>query len=141
MGTCPYCVLATVETELFALSTPSVLVVPALKQRRFNRGHMLVLPRAHVTRLRDAEPSLLHELYTVAGCVSAAVRQAFGATGATLFQNDEAPDQELLHLHIHIVPRKAGDDFKLPDPMIEEVGREERLHQALLLKGALSRVE
>ena len=88
------------DADLIALRTPLALVVPAPKQRRLNRGHMLVLPRAHVTRLADAEASLLGELYSVAGRVSIVVREAFDATGATLFQNERSPDQVLFHLHI-----------------------------------------
>ena len=138
MNDCPFCALAEGgENDLIVLRTPGVIVVPALKQRQLNRGHMLVLPSTHVTRTIDVEPSLSAELYEVARRVSMAVRRTFGATGATLFQNDDAPDQELRHLHIHVVPRKAGDDFKLPDPMIEELSREERQHQALALRRAL----
>jgi histidine triad (HIT) family protein len=139
MNNCPFCALAAGEgNNLLALRTPGVFVVPALKQRRHNLGHMLVLPTTHVTRMIDLEPSLVQELYPTAGRVMMAVRQAFGATGATLFQNDEAPDQELLHLHIHVVPRRAGDDFKLPDPLIAELSRQERQDQALAVRKALT---
>jgi histidine triad (HIT) family protein len=136
---CPFCALAAggVDDELVALRTPNAFVVPALVQRPLHRGHMLVLPASHVTRLIDVEAPLLQELYTVAARVSMAVRKAFGATGATLFQNDDAPDQILLHLHIHVVPRRPGDDFKLPDPVKAVLSREERRHQALALRRAL----
>jgi histidine triad (HIT) family protein len=115
-----------------------VFVVPALRQRPLNRGHMLVLPTKHVTRLSEAEPTLLQELYTVSGRVSMAVREAFGATGATLFQNDDAPDQVLSHLHIHVVPRRNGDQFKLPDSNKSELTQNERQDQAKALKQALA---
>ena len=118
---------------LVAFRTPNAFVLPALKQRVLNRGHMLVLPRAHVTRLIDVEPALLQELYALAGRVSMAVREAFGSTGATLFQNDDSPDQVLLHIHIHVVPRRPDDDFKLPDPTSQELTQEERRQQALAL--------
>jgi histidine triad (HIT) family protein len=98
---------------------------------------MLILPTVHVTRMIDVEASLAQELYAVAGHVSMAVRKAFGATGATVFQNDNAPGQELFHLHIHVVPRKAGDDFKLPDPSGQELTREERIQQAHALRSVL----
>ena len=138
MVRCPFCSLADdLENDLVALGTSSVFVVPALKQRQLNRGHMLILPTAHVTRMIDVEPSLAQELYTVAGRVSMAVRNAFAATGATVFQNDNAPDQELFHVHIHVVPRKAGDNFKLPDPSSQEVTREERMQQAQALRRVL----
>jgi histidine triad (HIT) family protein len=138
MSQCPFCGLADdLENDLVALRTSSILVVPALKQRPLNPGHMLILPIEHVTRMIDVEPSLAQELYMVAGRVSMAVRKAFASTGATVFQNDNAPDQELFHAHIHVVPRKAGDDFRLPDPSSQEVTREERIQQAKTLRRVL----
>jgi diadenosine tetraphosphate (Ap4A) HIT family hydrolase len=135
---CPFCSLADdLENDFVGLRTTRVLVVPALKQRPLNRGHMLILPTAHVTRMIDVEAPLAQELYTVAGRVSMAIRKAFAATGATVFQNDNAPDQELSHVHIHVIPRKTGDDFKLPDPSCQEVTREERIQQAQSLRRIL----
>ena len=139
MNDCPFCALASGgENDLLALRTGNVFVVPALKQRQLNLGHMLVLPTTHVPRMTDLEPPVVQELYTVAGRVSIAVRQAFSATGATLFQNDEAPEQEFLHVHIHIVPRRAGDNFKLPDPLIQELNLQERQDQALAIRRLLA---
>ena len=47
-----------------------------------------------------------------------------------LFQNENIPDQVLHHLHIHVVPRRPGDNFKLPDPVKDELTHEERVEQA-----------
>ena len=139
MDQCPFCrYAAEVENDLIALRTPSVLVVPALKQRRSNRGHMLVVPTTHVTRLIDVDRALLAELYSVAAHVSVAVRQAFGASGWLMFQNETIPDQVLHHIHIHVVPRHKDDDFKLPDPTAEIVSREERQQQALNFRRVLN---
>jgi diadenosine tetraphosphate (Ap4A) HIT family hydrolase len=49
---------------LIAYKTSRVFVVPALRQRPLDRGHMLVLPTVHATRLSELEPPLLQELYT-----------------------------------------------------------------------------
>jgi histidine triad (HIT) family protein len=138
MAPCPFCELVTSDDiDLFAYKTSRVFVVPAPRQRPLNRGHMLVLPTAHIIRLSEVEPPLMEELYSIAGRVSMAVRNAFGATGATLFQNDDAPDQVLAHLHIHVVPRRSGDDFKLPDPSKDELSRQEREDQARALRQVL----
>jgi histidine triad (HIT) family protein len=139
MDPCPFCDIAAgaVDGDLVVLRTPGVLVVPASRQRARNRGHMLVLPALHVTRLIDVGAPLLQDIYSAAGRVAMAARTAFGATGATLFQNDGSPDQVLLHVHVHVVPRRAGDDFRMPDPDAAEVGREERRDQAAALRRAL----
>jgi histidine triad (HIT) family protein len=91
---------------------------------------MLIVPVAHITRLVDSDPLLLQELYGQAGRICMAVREAFCATGSLLFQSENLPDQELHHLHIHVVPRRTGDDFQLPDPVKDQLTRAERVEQA-----------
>jgi histidine triad (HIT) family protein len=138
MNDCPFCKIShESESELVALATSSVVVIPALKQRRLNRGHMLVVPIVHITRLIDFDQALVAELYSVTARVAMAVRQAFGASGVLLFQNENIPGQVLHHVHVHVVPRSGDDNFRLPDPSIEEVGREERTQQALAVRRAL----
>lgn len=139
MEPCPFCEIAAgrADEDLVAHRAPHAVVVPALKQRRANRGHMLVLPTTHVTRLADADPGLLAELFGLAARVGVAARGAFGATGTTLFQNDDAPDQVLHHVHVHVVPRHDGDGFRMPDPSGEVLEREERRAQAGRLRSAL----
>ena len=128
---CPFCALAAgSDDEVLAVRTGLALVLPAPRQRPNHRGHTLIIPAAHVTRLVDADPLLLQELYGLAGRICRAVRDAFGATGSLLFQNENLPDQELHHLHIHVVPRRAGDEFKLPDPVKDQLTRAERIEQA-----------
>lgn len=139
MNPCPFCDLVSRKNEdLIVLRTPNVFVVPALKQRRNNRGHMLVPPVRHLTRMVDIESSLLSELYATAWRVGTAARKIFGATGLTLLQNDDAPDQVLFHAHIHVIPRSAGDDFKIPDTTKEELGRAELQRQVFVLRMALT---
>jgi histidine triad (HIT) family protein len=138
MDDCPFCKVGNDTNEyLVALRTANVLVIPALKQRRLNRGHMLVVPTAHITRMIDLDSALVAELYSVAARVGMAVRQAFAASGVLLFQNEDIPGQVLHHVHVHVVPRSTDDNFRLPDLSIEEVSREERKQQALAVRRAL----
>ena len=74
------------DEELIVFRTPTVFVIPSLRQRRLNRGHMLVLPVKHATRIVDLDRTLIGDLYLVAARVSSAVQQAFGASGMLLFQ-------------------------------------------------------
>jgi histidine triad (HIT) family protein len=137
---CPFCVIAAggPDDDLIAIRTRNTFVLPAPKQRPRNRGHILIIPNAHVTALADVAPPLLQEIYGLTGRVSIAVRSAFGGTGAMIFQNEKVPDQLLHHIHIHVVPRTAGDEFKLPDPIKDELSRDERRHQAIALRRALA---
>ena len=69
-------------------------------------GHMLVLPKAPVRNLLDAEPEQLAACMATAKKVAEAAKKAFNADGITLQQFSEAAGgQEVFHLHFHVVPR------------------------------------
>lgn len=139
MAVCPFCQIAAgeVDSDLVAYRSANVFVLPALTQRENNRGHVLVLPTAHVIELVGAPPGLLRELFDVVARVSRAALPAFGAVGTTIFQNNGAPDQILSHLHVHVVPRFANDDFRIPEPAISVIDPAIRAAQAAALARAL----
>jgi diadenosine tetraphosphate (Ap4A) HIT family hydrolase len=47
-----------------------------------------------------------------------------------LFQNENVPDNLVEHLHMHVVPRRPGDDFRLPEGSKGELTHDERVDQA-----------
>ncbi|KAA9382086.1 HIT family protein [Microbispora cellulosiformans] len=128
-----------VDGELVASRTANVFVLPVPSQRAKNLGHCLVLPTAHVTSLHTAPRDLLAELFDVVGQVTAAVREAFGAPGSMVLQNDNIPGQTLSHLHVPVIPRSPDDGFILSDPGKIEIPFEVRAQQAAQLRKALSK--
>lgn len=120
------------------LRTGDVFVIPALQQRAANRGQVIALPVAHVAALHEAGPALRADLFDVVSTLTAAMPDAFGAIGSTVFQNNDTPGQELAHLHVHVVPRFAGDRFSIPDPGIETASRPVRAGLATRLRQALA---
>ena len=137
---CPFCAIGAGEADkdLVVLRTSDVFVVPTLKQRAANQGQVIVLPTAHVTGLHLASRTLRAGLFDVVATLSTTMTAAFGAIGSTVFLNNDAPGQELTHLHIHVVPRFDGDAFALPDQAIEVAPRPRRAELATRLRGALA---
>jgi diadenosine tetraphosphate (Ap4A) HIT family hydrolase len=76
-----------------------------------NPGHVLVIPRLHATYLADLRNGEGPRLFDVAETVAAAVRAGpFRCEGINLFLADgEAAGQEVFHVHLHVIPRFAGD--------------------------------
>ncbi|WP_425571000.1 HIT family protein [Planotetraspora kaengkrachanensis] len=140
MNSCPFCLIGAgdVDGELLAYRTANVFVLPVPWQRAKNLGHCLVLPTAHVTSLHAAPRDLLTELFDVVAQVTAAVREAFGAPGSMVLQNDNIPGQTLSHLHVHAIPRSPDDEFILADPDKMEIPFEVRAQQAAQLRRALT---
>jgi len=79
------------------------------------RGHTLVVPRAHAADVHEIEPE---DLCAVAVAAQRIARQAIanlGAKGVNLLNsNGPAAWQTVLHFHLHVIPRYAGDPLKLP---------------------------
>ena len=82
-------------------------------------GHLLVVPLAHAASLADLDPATGGHLFVVAQKVAAAIRKSgLKAEGINLYLADgEGAGQEVLHVHLHVFPRFAGDGFGLRLPL------------------------
>ena len=78
-------------------------------------GHTLVLPKAPARNILDVAPADLAHVMTVAQKIALAALTAFEADGITVQQfNEGAGGQVVFHLHVHVIPRKAGVPMKPP---------------------------
>jgi histidine triad (HIT) family protein len=139
-GGCPFCAMGSgaADADLVAFRTDRVFVSVARKQRPANPGHMLVCPVAHVTTLHTVEPDLLMEVVGVLAQVTRAVPLAFGAVGTTVLNNNDAPDQVISHLHVHVIPRFDGDNLVIPNPDKAAAPRHLRVELAAKLLHAMA---
>ena len=78
-------------------------------------GHTLVLPKAPARNILDVAPDDLTHVAKVTQKIAKAAMQVFGADGITIQQfNENAGGQVVFHLHVHVIPRKAGVAMKPP---------------------------
>jgi len=78
-------------------------------------GHALVVPKVHAENIFEIQEESLSHTIVAAKKVAASMRDVLGFDGLNLFQsNGTAAFQSVFHLHIHLLPRKQGDDLKLP---------------------------
>jgi histidine triad (HIT) family protein len=74
-------------------------------------GHTLVVPRAHYATLAEMPGALLGPMLEAGRRVAAAQKKALGAQGA-FFALNEVVSQSVPHVHLHVVPRRAGDGLR-----------------------------
>jgi histidine triad (HIT) family protein len=89
------------------LDSPDVLAF--LDHRPVFKGHVLVVPRAHVPVLGDLVD--LSPFFSAVQRLSAAVESALGAGGTFVAINNRV-SQSVPHLHAHVVPRTKGDGLR-----------------------------
>lgn len=100
-------------------------------------GHTLVLPKAAARNLIDCPPDDLAHVIKVAQKIAQAAMSALGADGVTVQQfNESAGGQVVFHLHVHVIPRKAGVPMK--PPAAEKEKPEALAEMAKKLSGALA---
>jgi histidine triad (HIT) family protein len=76
-------------------------------------GHLLLVPRRHATYLADLDPDDGAALFRAAQDLAAALRaSSLRPEGTNFFLADGvAAGQEVFHVHLHVLPRRAGDGF------------------------------
>lgn len=101
-------------------------------------GHTLVVPRRHVVDLAGLRPEEGAAVWELGRRVAAAARAVGLADGVNLFLADgAAAGQEVWHVHLHVLPRTAGDGLRL-DGAFRRAERAELDVTATRLRGALA---
>jgi histidine triad (HIT) family protein len=76
-------------------------------------GHVLVVPRQSVATLQELEPAARAQLLDLAVRIGQAQQRALGSRAQHLLVNDgRAASQTVPHVHIHVIPRYAGDTLR-----------------------------
>jgi histidine triad (HIT) family protein len=80
-----------------------------------NPGHMLVIPKEHVAGLEDLPDDAGSHLFGIAMRVSRALRRTpIRSEGINLWVADgESAGQDVFHVHLHVLPRFAGDPLRI----------------------------
>jgi len=115
---CPFCLIASGGED--DLSTQDDVVLQSDRAFAFvasrwwpnNRGHVLVVPRAHHENLYDLPAVDGHAVHDLVREVAIAIRSTYDCTGVSTRQHNE-PDgyQDAWHLHVHVFPRYADDNL------------------------------
>lgn len=118
--TCAFCEIAagTGPAVVVAEWLETIAILPRERdgKRGCTEGHILVIPRVHVP---DAAADSLVTATTMARAAELAARLRSGnklrAFNIIINAGEEA-GQTVDHLHVHLVPRRAGDGLAMPWP-------------------------
>jgi ATP adenylyltransferase len=110
-GGCVFCdALAIDEGRALTVFT-GVTCYVILNLYPYNSGHLMVVPRRHVATLAGLEPAELTELATLMRYSEIALTEVYFPQGINVGMNLGKPAGAGVvdHLHVHVVPRWAGD--------------------------------
>ena len=109
--------------------------------RPFTRGHTLVMPKRHSVDVTDTSPQTLADMVTIGQRIALAARAAELADATNIALNDgRAAFQTVLHVHLHVLPRRNGDKLSVAKGML--LRRDpDREATAQILRDALARID
>ena len=114
--TCPFCDLIRGAGEVSMCYEDSD-VVAFMDIQPVNAGHVLVVPREHFEGLDDIPHALAMHLFDVAMELAPVARQVGGSSGMNIVVSSGADaGQDVLHYHVHVIPRRRDDGFDVPLP-------------------------
>ncbi|KAJ7597513.1 HIT-like protein [Mycena floridula] len=112
---CAFCAIIQDDSPAFRVyENERVLAILDIMPLR--HGHILVIPKAHYTRVSDLPPEIAAALGETVSKVAHALTQALNNTGLNVVCNQEYA-QAVPHVHYHIIPAPILDK---PTPMIEK---------------------
>jgi histidine triad (HIT) family protein len=114
MSHCVFCAIVAGKAES-SLVYDDEHTIAFMDIRPFTPGHLLVVPKTHAADLAELDPEDGARLFRVGQRIAAALRgSTVGAEGVNFFLADGVvAGQEVFHVHLHVVPRTAGDGFGL----------------------------
>lgn len=78
--------------------------------RPLAQGHALVVPKKHAAKLEDTSPEDRHALLDAAALLAPILGRETGSKDCTIaINNGPEAGQEVPHVHLHLVPRRAED--------------------------------
>ncbi|MBW1598386.1 HIT family protein [Streptomyces sp. JJ38] len=111
---CVFCAIVE-RTQPAPIVFEDELTVAFLDITAVMDGHTLVIPKRHATDLWDVAVEDAVAVMNTAHRMARRIREVLEPDGLTLFQaNREAGWQDVFHLHLHVVPRLAGDHLHRP---------------------------
>ena len=109
---CPFCAIATGEA-LANVVYEDAATLAFLDRTPVFPGHVLLIPRAHVETIYDADEATVTALALSSRRLAIAVTRAMAADGVFIAQNNVI-SQSVPHLHVHVIPRRKGDGLFSP---------------------------
>lgn len=109
MAACVFCNIAAAD-----IIAENDLALAFFDRFPVNEGHALIIPRRHVATFFEASLEEQGAINRLLAVVKERLDQEFAPDGYNIGVNvGAAAGQTVFHLHVHLIPRYAGD---VPDP-------------------------
>jgi histidine triad (HIT) family protein len=108
---CIFCKIIIGEIPAYKIYEDETFIA-TLDINPVNKGHALIIPKAHFVNIFDAPEEILPKIGPVTQKLARAIKESVKADGLNVHINNEAASGQLIfHAHVHLIPRFEGDGF------------------------------
>ncbi|CAL9198958.1 unnamed protein product [Musa hybrid cultivar] len=108
---CVFCRIIRDESPAFKLYEDDVCIC-ILDSNPLILGHSLIIPKSHFPSLEATPPPVVAAMCSKIPFLSSCIMKATRCDSFNLLVNNgSAAGQVIFHTHLHIIPRKAGDEL------------------------------
>ena len=113
---CVFCNAAAMSDEDGLVLRRGTTAFALMNKYPYSSGHLMVAPFRHVAEFQELEDEELIEIHRLAGGGMGALAETYGPQGYNLGWNlgRIAGAGVVDHVHLHVVPRWAGDTNFMP---------------------------
>lgn len=141
---CIYCRIASGELPASVVYEDDIAMA-FLEIQPINPGHVLIIPKKHVSSFTDLSAEEASHLMKVAQMIDKAFRWSdIKCEGVNVLLADgRVAGQDVPHIHLHVFPRFQGDgiELKIDHNSRRPPGREELMQNANKLKQAIQALD
>lgn len=110
MKPCAFCAIVAGDAPAHRVHTDDDTVA-FLDAKPVFPGHVLLVPRVHVTTLAELSAERVPGFFALAQRLERAVESAMDAPGSLVMINNVV-SQSVPHLHLHVIPRRPKDGLR-----------------------------
>ena len=110
---CIFCKIINGEIPSFKIYEDEMFIA-ILDRFPASSGHALIIPKHHYKDMFGLPQEEAMAIYPLAKKLALKIKEVFNAEGINIVQNNgEAAGQSVYHFHLHIIPRKDGDEITI----------------------------
>ena len=123
MTACVFCRIVTGETPADRVYEDE-RTLAFLDIHPAGEGHTLIVPKKHAENIWDVSEEGWEALWRTSRRVAQAIREVFAPDGLYVRQaNGRLGGQEIMHLHVHLIPRYAAGREPKAGSLTDVAGR------------------
>ncbi len=108
MNDCIFCKIAKKEIPSHTVYEDKN-VYAFLDINPLTKGHTLVIPKKHIVDIFEMSEEDASKIFSVIPKISKILEENLNMIGLNIINNNKPPYQDILHYHLHLIPRYEDD--------------------------------